>query len=126
MISRGDVGMQSVKHLCLDEADRMMDMGFAPQLKQIINESGMPKDRQTSMFSATFAPEIQRIAADFLNDYLFLAVGRIGSTSEHITQEIIQVNTINDKYNCLLGIVKRAHEIDPTQRVLVFSNTKRG
>ena len=61
----------------------MLDMGFEPQIRRIVQDSGMPgvQGRQTLMFSATFPREIQYLARDFLKDYVYLAVGRVGSTS---------------------------------------------
>jgi len=60
----------------------MLDMGFEPQIRKIIEDDEMPKVgiRQTLMFSATFPKQIQKLASDFLNDYLFVTIGRIGST----------------------------------------------
>jgi len=90
LISRRRVSMSSVKYLCFDEADRMLDMGFEPQIRQIIEDSNMPnKDkRQTLMFSATFPKPIQNLAQDFLRDYVFLSVGRVGATCNLITQKV--------------------------------------
>lgn len=93
LLERGWVSLCCVRHLILDEADRMLDMGFEPQIRQIVDMSDMPvrEDRQTLMFSATFPKEIQQLASDFLNDYIFLTVGRVGSTTENITQKIEMV-----------------------------------
>ena len=69
----------------------MLDMGFEPQIREIIMGHDMPgKDiRQTLMFSATFPQEIQMLATEYLrNDYVFLAVGRVGSSSQNIEQRI--------------------------------------
>ncbi len=134
LIERGRVSMHNVAALVLDEADRMLDMGFEPQIRRIVEEEGMPagdgpSGRQTFMFSATCVPgagwgsrggfsatppllvtltpplprrlprlasppsrrfpkEIQRMAADFLRDYIFLAVGRVGSASKDVTQKV--------------------------------------
>ncbi|KAK7077178.1 ATP-dependent RNA helicase ddx3x [Halocaridina rubra] len=109
MIDRGKVGLDYVKFLVLDEADRMLDMGFEPQIRRIVEEDNMPPTgrRQTLMFSATFPKEIQRLAQDFLDNYIFLAVGRVGSTSENITQKIVWVAE-DDKRSFLLDILNAA------------------
>src|SRR5437763_6853774 len=78
-------------------------------------------DRQTLMFSATFPRDIQILARDFLKDYVFLSVGRVGSTSENITQKIEYVED-NDKRSVLLDII--ASEA-PGGLTLVFVETKR-
>lgn len=89
MIERGRIGLDYCRYLVLDEADRMLDMGFEVQIRRIVEET-MPKtgERQTLMFSATFPHPIQMLARDFLDNYIFLAVGRVGSTSENITQKV--------------------------------------
>ena len=92
-LDRGKISLEHCNYLCLDEADRMLDMGFEPQIRRIVEQDNMPGSgiRQTMMFSATFPKEIQNLAGDFLRDYVFLAVGRVGSTSENITQKIVWV-----------------------------------
>ena len=67
----------------------MLDMGFEPQIRRIVEKDTMPgkEERQTLMFSATFPKEIQMLARDFLKRYIFLTVGRVGSTSQNITQK---------------------------------------
>ena len=57
----------------------MLDMGFEPQIRRIVQEDNMPVDRQTFMFSATFPREVQRLASDFMHNYIFLTVGRVGT-----------------------------------------------
>ncbi|CAB4017293.1 ATP-dependent RNA helicase DDX3X isoform X2, partial [Paramuricea clavata] len=106
MLDRGKIGLDVCKFLVLDEADRMLDMGFEPQIRRIVEQDTMPKtgDRQTLMFSATFPKEIQILARDFLSNYIFLAVGRVGSTSENITQKIVWVDDV-DKRSFLLDLL---------------------
>ncbi|XP_057986525.1 DEAD-box ATP-dependent RNA helicase 52C-like [Hevea brasiliensis] len=86
MIERARVSLGMIKYLALDEADRMLDMGFEPQIRKIVQQMDMPPpgERQTMLFSATFPLEIQRLASDFLSDYIFLTVGRVGSSTDLI------------------------------------------
>ncbi|XP_068558343.1 DEAD-box helicase 3 X-linked a isoform X6 [Cebidichthys violaceus] len=106
MMERGKIGLDYCNFLILDEADRMLDMGFEPQIRRIVEQDTMPPKgvRQTMMFSATFPKEIQILARDFLEDYIFLAVGRVGSTSENITQKVVWVEE-NDKRSFLLDLL---------------------
>jgi ATP-dependent RNA helicase DDX3X len=124
LIERGRISLANVKYLVLDEADRMLDMGFEPQIRRIVQGEDMPgvQERQTLMFSATFPRDIQMLARDFLKDYIFLSVGRVGSTSENITQRIEFVDD-HDKRSMLLDILT-AQE-DKQGLTLVFVETKR-
>lgn len=72
----------------------MLDMGFGPDIRKIVEELGTPPktERQTLMFSATFPEEIQKMAGDFLNDYLFLTVGRVGGACTDVTQTVHEVD----------------------------------
>ncbi|XP_063743848.1 DEAD-box helicase 3 X-linked a isoform X3 [Eleginops maclovinus] len=139
MLERGKIGLDYCNFLVLDEADRMLDMGFEPQIRRIVEQDTMPPKgiRQTMMFSATFPKEIQILARDFLEDYIFLAVGRVGSTSENITQKVVWVEE-NDKRSFLLDLLN-ATVIPSDENVteapekpgkesltLVFVETKKG
>ena len=110
----------------------MLDMGFEPQIRRIVEQDNMPPAgaRQTLMFSATFPKEIQMLARDFLRDYIFLAVGRVGSTSENITQKIVWVEEM-DKRSFLLDLMDASglgsKDLDgEASRTLVFVETKKG
>jgi len=101
----------------------MLDMGFEPQIRRIVEGSDMPavRQRQTLMFSATFPRDMQMLAGDFLYNYLFLTVGRVGAASQNITQRILLVDD-RDKLAELLKIVTD----NPQSRTLIFVQTKRG
>ena len=130
MISRNYVSLRKIKYLVLDEADRMLDMGFEPQIRRIVEQEDMPVIRQTLLFSATFPKNIQYLARDFLRDYIFISVGRVGSTSENIVQSILYVDE-HEKRPYLLDILHKDAEIaagteDPSANLtLVFVETKR-
>ncbi|EDW84311.1 uncharacterized protein Dwil_GK14071, isoform A [Drosophila willistoni] len=130
MITRGKVGLENIRFLVLDEADRMLDMGFEPQIRRIVEQLNMPPtgQRQTLMFSATFPKQIQELASDFLSNYIFLAVGRVGSTSENITQTILWVYE-QDKRSYLLDLlssIRDGPEYCKDNLTLIFVETKKG
>lgn len=122
LVERGRISLELIRFLILDEADRMLDMGFEPQIRQIVDEFHMPPKggRQTLMFSATFPKEIQRLASDFLEDYLFLAVGRVGSTTDFIQQRV-EYCPEPHKRDMVLNLLNTISGL-----TLIFVETKRG
>lgn len=123
ILERRRISLANVRYLILDEADRMLDMGFEPQIRRIVEGEDMPGTdaRQTLMFSATFPDDIQQLARDFLSEYIFLSVGRVGATSENITQNIIPVED-HEKRSTLLDLLEAG---DKKGLTLVFVETKR-
>ncbi|KAI8376277.1 uncharacterized protein BYT42DRAFT_638460 [Radiomyces spectabilis] len=120
-IERGKIGLNRVKYLVLDEADRMLDMGFEAIIRALVLKKGMNPDRQTLMYSATFPRAIRALARDFLKpDYLFLKVGRVGGTTNSITQKVMYVNE-EDKRESLRALLNS----QPPSRTLIFVETKR-
>jgi len=121
MLERGRVSLSEIRFFVMDEADRMLDMGFEPQIRHIVENEDMPHgaERQTLMFSATFPREIQQLAADFLQDYIFLQVGRVGSATESIDQRVIRVDE-RDKKEALLDLLDAIPGL-----TLIFVETKR-
>ncbi|KAK8698431.1 hypothetical protein V6N13_114549 [Hibiscus sabdariffa] len=130
MVERARVSLGMIKYLALDEADRMLDMGFEPQIRKIVEQMDMPPPgtRQTMLFSATFPDEIQRLASDFLSDYVFLAVGRVGSSTDLIVQRVELVQEM-DKRNHLLDLLRsqRSNGTPHSKHflTLVFVETKK-
>uniref|UniRef100_A0ACD6AH89 Uncharacterized protein n=1 Tax=Avena sativa TaxID=4498 RepID=A0ACD6AH89_AVESA len=131
MIERSKVSLEAIKYLVMDEADRMLDMGFEPQIRKIVDGMGMPRKsvRQTMLFSATFPPQIQRLASDFLSKYIFITVGRVGSSTDLITQKVEFV-TYDEKKTYLLDLLQdqsfNSSDGKPQQPLtLVFVETKR-
>ncbi|KAI8333293.1 P-loop containing nucleoside triphosphate hydrolase protein, partial [Choanephora cucurbitarum] len=120
LIERGRISLTYIRILILDEADRMLDMGFEPQIRRVVEE--MPSKRQTLMFSATFPSNIQLLARDFLKDYIFLSVGRVGATSKNIIQKLEYVEE-EEKRSVLLDILSSS----PSEAglTLIFVETKR-
>ncbi|RUS84001.1 hypothetical protein EGW08_008223 [Elysia chlorotica] len=122
VINRGKINLSKVAFLILDEADRMLDMGFEPEIRKLVETMGMPakSERQTLMFSATFPEEIQKLAGDFLNDYLFVTVGRVGGANTDVTQNFFEVDRMQ-KRDSLCDILSAGGN----EKTLVFVEMKR-
>ncbi|WP_295996182.1 DEAD/DEAH box helicase [Rugamonas sp.] len=118
-IEQKNISLSQVQMLVMDEADRMLDMGFLPDLQRIINL--LPKQRQNLMFSATFSPEIKKLANTFLNNPLTIEVARSNATAERVTQVVYKVEE-NQKH-ALVAHILRQRDL---KQVIVFSNTKIG
>jgi len=124
-VEKGRISFAKIQFFVLDEADRMMDQGFMPEIQKCVEDQNMPEKgtRQTLMFSATFPDDIQTAAQDFLEDYLFLTVGMVGGACSDVQQEFHQVAKF-DKREKLEELM--AHpDRDPTERTLVFVQTKK-
>ena len=118
-LRRNTVDLSQVETLVLDEADRMLDMGFIHDIRQII--AACPKQRQTLMFSATFSDAITRLAAGMLDRPVRIEVAARYATAETVVQKIHPVNR-DGKRHLLTTLIRRGD----WQQVLVFTETKRG
>jgi superfamily II DNA/RNA helicase len=109
--------LNQVQVLILDEADRMLDMGFMPDLKRIL--ALLPKQRQTLLFSATFSDDIKRLAQDFLNNPSTVEVARRNTAAETVKQSVLLVDQ-DKKFNVLADLIRSRG----VNQVLVFTRTK--
>jgi superfamily II DNA/RNA helicase len=118
-IEQKNISLGQVQMLVMDEADRMLDMGFLPDLQRIINL--LPKQRQNLMFSATFSGEIKKLANSFLKDPQLIEVARSNATAERVTQVVYKVS--EEHKRDVVAHILRQREL---KQVIVFSNTKIG
>jgi ATP-dependent RNA helicase RhlE len=118
-LQQKNVTLGQVEVVVLDEADRMLDMGFLPDISRILNL--LPRERQSLMFSATFSEEIKKLAANFLRDPLLIEVARRNSTADTVRQDLVHVHE-SEKYRALLALLAEP----ALSAVLVFVNTKIG
>lgn len=121
-VDKQAVTFERIKFVVLDEADRMLDMGFMPSVEKMMHHETMrPKEaRQTLMFSATFPAEIQELAGQFLNNYIFVAVGIVGGASTDVEQTIHQVTRFQKRKK-----LEELLESSEPKGTLVFVETKR-
>lgn len=119
LLDRGELHLKNAGVLVLDEADRMLDMGFLPNIRRIVAE--LPRERQTLFFSATITPEIAALTTQFLRDPVTISV-RTAETSDHVEQDVIEYTDKEDKYLKLEALLRQEHY----EKVLVFCDMKFG
>jgi superfamily II DNA/RNA helicase len=118
-MNRGYVNLENINTLVLDEADRMLDMGFLPDIRAIVTAT--PRERQTLLFSATITPDITAIVNNFTNSPVTISV-RTSETNEHIEQDVIEARDKAHKIEILTEMLKGQEY----EKVLVFGETKFG
>lgn len=122
------VSLKNLTYFVLDEADRMLDMGFGPDIDEVVKDPSMPPKfrRHTLLFSATFPDKIQEAASTYLKeDYLFLKVGTVGSACKDVRQTIYEVKKF-EKREKLMTLLQESQEDQSgkTEKTLVFVETK--
>lgn len=121
LLGRQMAVLGNCEYLILDEADRMVDMGFEPQLNEILEAMPRGSKRQTFMFSATMSPAVERIAKTYLRDPIIVSVGDAGKAADNIHQNVEYFATENRRRERFLELLETLEA-----PILVFVNTKGG
>jgi len=121
LVEAGCINVESITYLVLDEADRMLDMGFEPQIRKILLD--IRPDRQTVMTSATWPAGVRRLATSYMSDPVTVFVGSLDLAAVHsVTQQILMVeNGEDEKRQILMDFIQK---MDPTDKVMVFVGKK--
>jgi superfamily II DNA/RNA helicase len=118
LIERGKIDMSEFKYVVLDEADRMLDMGFIGDMRHILGM--MPKEKQALFFSATFSADIKRLCGEFLRDPVSITI-KARDTSGSVAQDIVKFSGRNEKFSKLCDILNDRD----ASKVIIFRETKR-
>lgn len=122
MLEINKTNLRRVTYLVLDEADRMLDMGFEPQIRKIVDQ--IRPDRQTLMWSATWPKEVQKLANDYLNDPIQVNIGSLELAASHTIKQIVEVVSDFEKRDRLVKHLEIGSK-DQDSKIIIFASTKR-
>ncbi|SMY20930.1 unnamed protein product [Zymoseptoria tritici ST99CH_1A5] len=122
MLESGKTNLRRVTYLVLDEADRMLDMGFEPQIRKIIGQ--IRPDRQTCMWSATWPKEVRQLASDYQQNFIQVNIGSHELSANHRIHQIVEVVSDFEKRDKMLKHLEAIME-DKANKILIFTSTKR-
>ncbi|XP_061740570.1 probable ATP-dependent RNA helicase DDX17 [Nerophis ophidion] len=121
-LEAGKTNLERCTYLVLDEADRMLDMGFEPQIRKIVDQ--IRPDRQTLMWSATWPKEVRQLAEDFLKDYVQINVGALELSANHNILQIVDVCMDSDKDRKLIQLMEEIMA-EKENKTIIFVETKK-
>ncbi|XP_035380695.1 probable ATP-dependent RNA helicase DDX17 [Electrophorus electricus] len=121
-LEAGKTNLRRCTYLVLDEADRMLDMGFEPQIRKIVDQ--IRPDRQTLMWSATWPKEVRQLAEDFLRDYVQINIGALELSANHNILQIVDVCMENEKDNKLIQLMEEIMA-EKENKTIIFVETKK-
>ncbi|KAF9410905.1 hypothetical protein HW555_010147 [Spodoptera exigua] len=121
-LERETTNLRRCTYLVLDEADRMLDMGFEPQIRKIIEQ--IRPDRQVLMWSATWPKEVQNLAEEFLHDYIQINIGSLSLSANHNILQIVDVCEEWEKNDKLITLLTEISSEEET-KTIIFAETKR-
>ncbi|KAI1276611.1 RNA helicase [Xylaria sp. FL0933] len=122
MLEGGKTNLRRVTYLVLDEADRMLDMGFEPQIRKIISQ--IRPDRQTLMWSATWPKEVRALAAEFQTDFIQVNIGSMDLSANHRITQIVEVVSEGEKRDRMIKHLEKIMD-NKENKALIFVGTKR-
>lgn len=123
-VGKGKIKLDKLKYLVIDEADRMLDMGFQTILEQLAYKMPDKEERITTMFSATFPDEVQKIGHKFLKEnYVFIAIGIVGGAANTVKQAFVEIDGDVNKEDKLIDLLNEVK--DSGEKTVIFVETKR-
>jgi superfamily II DNA/RNA helicase len=123
LLEIGKTNLQRTTYLVLDEADRMLDMGFEPQIRSIVSQ--IRPDRQTLMWSATWPKEVRKLAEDFLTNYIQVNIGSLELSANHNILQVVDVCDGREKDGKLFQVLDEISQQEE-KKTMIFTQTKKG